>query len=215
MYDQTTVYLSLAVIGLILFYLLMIPQFRSGAWMTIRVPKDVIRKTRQSAKKDKNEMLVKLDYNETSPNPIKRIYKKGNNGSVNPGLINREEVIIHTHPKVKSEDKITEKYENILRERPSIQDLQFSKRSGKELLVTPTGKIIEFDAEQANLKKLTNIEQIAQEKASEIIFPDTVNNAEKSAHLANEIFLKETMKAGVKYREFNTQKELKLKTRVK
>ena len=81
--------------------------------------------------------------------------------------------------------------------------------------MTPSGKLIEFNAEQAELSKLKNIEKNAQLQAAKEIPPNNKNSATKSAALANKIFLRESKNAGVTYKEFDTNKRIKLKTKVK
>jgi hypothetical protein len=199
-----------------MFYLLTFQPFRTGVKKTVIIPRHTIQKLRSSSRNNKNEVLVKLDYDQNGSRPKKQILRRGTSGVVYPGIINREEIIIHTHPGVSNKDPITNAYETELRERPSYTDLKFSKRKGKELLVTPTGKILEFNAENANLKQIKNIESHAQLKANQQIPITSVGKAKDSAKLANKIFLQETQKSGVTYREYkNNKKGIKIKTEVK
>lgn len=213
--EQTTILLGLVLAGVIVFYLLLNKSFRSATKQTVIIPKKTYNTLRSSSRNDKNEVVVKLDYEQGSSNPKKQIWRRGSNGSVSPGIINNEEVIVHIHPKVRSGSKIQDSYENELRERPSYTDLQFSKRKGKELLVTPSGRLIEFDAEQANLGKIKNLDYAVQVKAQRQIPPRNTKQAHSSAKLSNKMFIEESRRAGVKYINYDTNKRIKLRTEVK
>ncbi len=212
-----TLILILAIIGFGLIYLLTFHPFRSASMKTIYVPKKAVTYLRKNSEHNNREIAMELDYTQKSaPYPSKEIIKRGTNGEVNPGLFASEEIIAHTHGPVRNKDPITNAYETELRERPSIADLLFSKRQGIEFVSTPSGRLLEFNAEHANIRKLNNkIEREAQMKANEQIFPSDPKTARESARLANYYFIKKTESLGVKYKQLDPNKPIKFKTEVK
>lgn len=213
--DNTTVILGIALVGLLALYLLTYPFFRSATKQTIYIPPKTVGRLRSSAKNSRGEVVVKLDYQPGTDLPTRTVVKKGKNDRVFPGFIHREEVVAHTHPRSHSQDPNVRAYEDVLRERPSFSDLVFSKsKEGPELLVTHSGRIIEFDAEEANLGEIRGLEERAQVEAARVIPPTDPHSARRSASLANAIFVRESSRAGVRYREFRGG-EVKLRTKVK
>ncbi len=206
MVESSTLVLAGSIVFIFILYLLTYSQFRAATKQSVIIPAKTIRKLRSSVKKDRQEVIVKLDYEPGRRLPAKRRWRKGSSDAVSPGIINREEVIIHTHPRVTTKDRITNAYETMLRERPSLADLKFSKRRGRELLVTPSGKVIEFSGENADLSRLKNLEVKAQTKAARIVPPTDEKSARISANIANQIFITEARKAGVEIRELKVRK---------
>lgn len=215
--DRIVIILILSFILLFFVYLFIIsPMFRKTTFMTVKLPKKAMNKAYSKSKREKKEVALIVDYEANSKNPQHIRKKVGSNNSVFAITTRDDEMLIHTHPKVKTRNGLQANYENTLRERPSEADLRNLERSKRrtDLLITPSGKTIQYSKtrQNTNAKGLNRVDMKLQEKYSSQITNES--QARNSAQKVNKEWIKEAESRGFKIREVRkSQKEIKTEVR--
>lgn len=207
--DQVTVILIIAGVGLVILYLfLYVPLTRKVALKTIVIPVHQIKKMR----KDRNqraEVAYVYDFNHQQTRAERIRFRRGTRNFVIPRANWDDEVVFHTHNKVK------DPVENVLRERTSGGDIVqlISSPRLQDGVITPSGRILIYEeTSRTDPRKVKQLDQKEIEIQSQIFRKGITT---KNAREVNKRFLAELRKAGIRVREISPDQALRMKTEVR